>query len=46
MIDMPVANEPMMWLAGGSAWMEANISQKQKVDGRSDEDGSDDWCGS
>jgi len=36
------ANEPMMWLAGGSAQMEANISWKQKVDGRSDKDGSDD----
>ena len=42
MIDVPVANELTMWLAGGSARTEANIHQKQKVDGRSDEDGSDD----
>jgi len=41
-IDVPVANEPMMWLAGGSAQAEANVSQKKKVDGRSVEDGSDD----
>jgi len=32
-------NEPMMWLASGSAQTEANISQKQNVDG------SDDWHG-
>jgi len=38
MIDVPVANELMMWLTGGSAQMEANIVWKQKVDGRSDEE--------
>jgi len=27
-IDETVVNEPMMWLMGGSAQMEANISQK------------------
>jgi len=42
MIDVPVSNEPMMWLAGGLALAEVNISQKQKVDVRSVEDGSDD----
>jgi len=41
-IDVPVANELMMWLTGGSAQAEANISWKQKVDVRSVEDGSDD----
>jgi len=30
MIDVPVANEPMMWLTGGSAQTKANIGQKQK----------------
>ena len=45
MIDEAVMNEPMMWLTGGSAQMEANIGQKQKVDGRSDKDRSDDWHG-
>ena len=38
-------NEPMMWLMSGSAQMEANIGWKQKVDGRSDKDGSDNWRG-
>jgi len=42
MIDVPVANELTMWLTGGLAWYEANISWKQKVDGRSGEDRSDD----
>ena len=37
-------SEPMMWLMSGSAHMEANISWKQKVDGRSDEDRCDYWC--
>jgi len=39
---VPVENELMMWLTGGLAQTEANISQKQKKYGRSDEDGSDD----
>jgi len=39
-------NELMMWVTGGLALMEANISWKQNVDGRSDEDESDDWHGS
>ena len=41
-MDVPVANELMMWLAVGLAWAEANIGQKQKVDVRSVKDGSDD----
>ena len=35
-------NELMMWLVGDSAWTEAIIGQKLKMNGRGDEDGSDD----
>ena len=45
MIDETIVNELMMWLTGGSAQMEANISQKQRMDGRGDEDVSDECCG-
>jgi len=37
------ANDLMMWLVGGSAWMETKIGQKSKIIGRgNDEDGNDD----
>jgi len=36
-IDEAVVNEPVMWFMSGSAQMEANISWKEKVDGRSDD---------
>jgi len=45
-IDESVVNELMMWLVGGLAWTEANISQKYKMNGRGDKDRSDDCHGS
>jgi len=37
-IDDSVVNEPMMWLMGDSAQMEANIGQKDKMNGRDDDE--------